>query len=183
MKSRHFFLLGCAVLLLLTSCFKEEQPQLEPEPIKIADTILTEAKLIGKWEIVYVTIYTYRGDTLDSWDEWIKDDGYYPFGRRRVDWKPEFVSYITFTNDKQFSHVKPSGELNSYMLDELVTPQGNWKLENTTKLTLPSITYYQAIADSAWTCSYKDSVLVLNLALESPLRPYNDAVFIKMEKQ
>lgn len=101
------FTIGCMAILLLNSCFKKAEPE-PAKPVPTIDTVLTEEKLIGKWEATDVTFHFFTNGAPSGTSSWTKNIGYLRDNGKVKGWDPAIdVSYLIFTGDHSFSHPKP----------------------------------------------------------------------------
>ena len=117
-------------LLIAASCTKTETPKQVPAVTNSDDTTLTADKLIGKWEATYGSLALFDSAyTIMSSQLWLKNDGYYidGFGPVGRNWDSTTdATHITFTNDGQYFHTKPDGQLDGYVLRSLLPKNGKW---------------------------------------------------------
>lgn len=151
------------LIIGMIACSKENDVKPEPEkPTVIVDTILTEEKLIGKWEVTDVQFIYMNNGIETGRQKWLKNYGYFDNGQKRKSWDPaKDASYITFTTDHKFSHINPDGQLNSYMLIEILSPEGNWSITDVTKLKLTT-DFGDDSLDVDWNYRLTDRVLQID---------------------
>lgn len=166
-------LIVALITVLLASCVKSEDKSPQPQkPTPIVDTILTDEKMVGKWEVIYGSwISAYGPDA--SMTRWVKDQGEYNHqGILTHKWNPETdVSYIIFTSDYSFSHADINGTPDCYMLSGILPPTGRWSVPDRMKLKLTSTDLYTVpttFTDTAWTYTYKDSSITMFREIWTP---------------
>lgn len=145
-------------IVLTQACTKDDMPGGQEEP-PVRDTILTEQKLVGKWEAIRYThkIYDtalnmiYIGEKIKNVGFIINGQG--PFTRN---WNHTDISYIAFNADHTYRHFDTTGQDGSYMFDDMLPRTGTWSL--TDRETLELTTFY-GTADTPWRCRYEDGLL------------------------
>ncbi len=139
-----------AFSFLLIACNKETTPKpKEEEPLAEFNRDL----LIGKWEAVSVVVENYNRQTLYDKQSWIKDSGYVTKDGKVIEpWTTDKISMLTFSSNNSFSHVKPDGNPDSYMLADIFPPNGNWYLGHDTLLL--TTVFDTGNRDTAWGSYY-----------------------------
>jgi hypothetical protein len=173
MKILRKIMYACVLTFSFASCTKQEAKAPEPIPtVHVTDTILTQEKLIGKWEVTQVSEVWAAGIEA-SLMEWIKDHGEFSEGNKTKEWEPDLdISYIVFSSNATFVHTDINGAKGSYMLGGILPNEGKWNLPERTKAWLTSNKLYSVpptVYESEWLCSYKDSTITLFREVWNPL--------------
>lgn len=148
--------IGGFICFTVLSCEKKTTPDTTP----VNDTVLTEQKLIGKWEITAVRIYDYKNDTLKSKYEFIKNvggvqDGM-PMGSEPWVWQLH-TTYLTFQAAPDFFHADKDGNPEGYMLANFLPSQGGlWAFKNAgqIELTTKSLKDGVTLKQMTWETAY-----------------------------
>lgn len=145
-----FIALLLATTVQLISCTKETQPAPKAEePLAEFNRDL----LIGKWEAVRVVVENYDRQRLYATNRWVKDSGQISTSGNIIEpWSADKVSMLTFSSDNSFSHVKPDGSPDSYMLADIFPPKGTWYLGKDTLLL--TTVFDTGNRDTAWGSYY-----------------------------
>lgn len=132
MLYKHLFRYGCIGLfsLSLFSCEKKTPA----DPVPTVDTVLSEAKLTAKWEVISYRFIRYKNDTVTHKFEFFKDEGGIENGTRDGSYPwiaSQCTTYITFKSDHSFFYTDMNGNPDGYMLIDIL-PNGNtsWVFKN-----------------------------------------------------
>lgn len=153
------FSLMLAAVFAGLSCTKDDTPT-PNEPS--ADTILTEQKLLGRWEATHQIIETYDSNgVLTATRENKPWDGLYINGKLRFGLTSREVSFIEFLGDHTYkqSDIERRDTL-TYMFSITFPQRGNWLLSGADSIRLT--THYDIPRDSNWHLNYRDGELELH---------------------
>lgn len=148
--------IGMFICLNFISCEKETKP----DPAPVNDTVLTEQKLIGKWEVTAIRIYDYTNDTLKHKYEFIKNVGGVendqPLGSDPWVWQLH-TTYLIFEAAPGFFHTDKDGNPEGYMLADFLPYQGgSWAFKNAgqIELTTKSLKNGATLKQMTWEATY-----------------------------
>lgn len=120
---------GLLLSLTLFSCDKKKEAVEPDNPY-----ILTEKKLVGKWEVNQITHTLYKGRNVEAIWSFIKDFGEVVDGQAvgSGPWIPEqHTTYLVIKNDHTFYHTNIHGNPDGEMLSGvLASEHGNWVWKN-----------------------------------------------------
>jgi hypothetical protein len=133
----------CAAIfsgLLLTLAFSSCEKKITPDPAPVVDAILTEQKLIRKWEVQSYKLYDYTNDTLKHIYTFTRVIGGEQDGQL-VGNDPWVIAlhttYITFNAAHSFFHTDIDGNPDGYMLYEFLPDQGGtWSFKDAKTINL-----------------------------------------------